>query len=230
MWILLVWIISAICYVPLYISYQGVEVPSILLDLKYFFVLIPLIFTLFFLLRNKGIKKWLMEMFELSVRVGALVFTLIIAVVGIFFTNILTVQEWELQTLLVGMVYLFFMALIEEVVWRGYRLRSVAQNKKEVVAILFVSLEWAVWHIPMWAMRNLIGIGEIVFWILYTVIVGCVLGKSYIRYRNILVPVLLHTIFNVFFLMPVHINLLVVLSIWIAIILFERIEEKLKIN
>ena len=122
------------------------------------------------------------------------------------------------------------MALIEEVVWRGYRLRSVAQNKKEVVAILFVSLEWAVWHIPMWAMRNLIGIGENAFWILYTVIVGCVLGKSFMRYRNILVPVLLHTIFNVFFLMPVHINLLVVLSIWIAIILFERIEEKLKNN
>ena len=108
------------------------------------------------------------------------------------------------------------MALIEEVVWRGYRLRIVAKNKKEMVAILFVSLEWAVWHIPMWTMRNLIGIGEIAFWILYTVIVGCVLGKSFMRYRNILVPIFLHTI-----LMPVHINMLVVLSILVAMIIFE---------
>ena len=113
------------------------------------------------------------------------------------------------------------MASIEEVVWRGYRLRIVAKNKKEMVAILFVSLEWAVWHIPMWTMRNLIGIGEIAFWILYTVIVGCVLGKSFMRYRNILVPIFLHTIFNVFFLMPVHINMLVVLSILVAMIIFE---------
>ena len=89
------------------------------------------------------------------------------------------------------------MALIEEVVWRGYRLRIVAKNKKEMVAILFVSLEWAVWHIPMWTMRNLIGIGEIAFWILYTVIVGCVLGKSFMRYRNILVPIFLHDVFDV---------------------------------
>ena len=82
-------------------------------------------------------------------------------------------------------------------------------------------IEEVVWHIPMWTMRNLIGIGEIAFWILYTVIVGCVLGKSFMRYRNILVPIFLHTIFNVFFLMPVHINMLVVLSILVAMIIFE---------
>ncbi len=228
MWILLVWIVSTICYVPLYISQQGMAVPSIILNIKYFFVLVPFFLTLVFLLRNRAIKKWLIGMFELNIQVGALAFCLIIAVVGILFTNILTVQDWELHTLLVRMVYLFFMALIEEVVWRGYRLRMVIQNKKEVEAILFVSLEWAVWHLPMWIMRNLIGIGEIFFWILYTVIVGCVLGKIFLRYRNILVSILLHTIFNVFFLMPIHINMFVVLSILVAIIVFERIEGRLK--
>lgn len=228
MWILLVWIISTICYVPLYISQQGMAVSSIILNIKYFFVLVPFFLTLVFLLRNRVIKEWLIGMFELNIQVEALAFCPIIAVVGILFTNILTVQDWELHTLLVRMVYLFFMALIEEVVWRGYRLRMVIQNKKEVEAILFVSLEWAVWHLPMWTMRNLIGIGEIFFWILYTVIVGCVLGKIFLRYRNILVPILLHTIFNVFFLMPIHINMFVVLSILVAIIVFERIEGKLK--
>lgn len=228
MWTLLVWIISTICYVPLFITHQGMEVPSMILNLKYFFVLVPIFLTLVFLLRNKGLKKWLIGMFEINVQVGALLFCLIIAVTGVLFTNILTMQEWELQTLLVGIAYLFLMALLEEVAWRGYRLRIVATNKKEMVAILLVSLEWAVWHIPMWMLRNLIGIGEIIYWILYTVIVGCILGKAFMRYRNILVPILLHTIFNVFFLMPIHINMFVVLSILVANILFEKIEGRLK--
>lgn len=228
MWTLLVWIISTICYVPLFISHQGMEVPSMILNLKYFFVLVPIFLTLVFLLRNKGLKKWLIGMFEINVQVGALLFCLIIAVTGVLFTNILTMQEWELQTLLVGIAYLFLMALLEEVAWRGYRLRIVATNKKEMVAILLVSLEWAVWHIPMWMLRNLIGIGEIIYWILYTVIVGCILGKAFMRYRNILVPILLHTIFNVFFLMPIHINMFVVLSILVVNILFEKIEGRLK--
>lgn len=229
MWMLLVWIISTICYVPLFISHQGMAVPSMIINLRYAFVFVPLFLTLVFLLRNKGIKKWLIEMFELRVQVGALVCCLIIGVTGILFTNMLTMQEWKLQTLLVGMAYLFLMALIEEVAWRGYRLRIVAKKTKtEMVAILFVSLEWAVWHIPMWMIRNFIGIGEIIYWIIYTVIVGGILGKAFMRYRNILVPILLHTIFNVFFLMPIHINVFVVLGILVANILFEKIERLLK--
>ena len=80
----------------------------------------------------------------------------------------------------------------------------------------------------MWMIRNFIGIGEIIYWIIYTVIVGCILGKAIMRYRNILVPILLHTIFNVFFLMPIHINVFVVLGILVANILFEKIERRLK--
>jgi len=203
-------------------------VPSMILNLKYFFVLIPIFLTLVFLLRSKGLKKWLIGMFEIKVQIGALLFCLIIAVTGILFTNILTMQEWKIQTLLVGIAYLFLMALLEEVAWRGYRLRIVATNKKEMVAILLVSLEWSVWHIPMWMIRNFIGIGEIIYWILYTVIVGCVLGKAFMRYRDILVPILLHTIFNVFFLMPIHINMFVVLGILVANILFEKMERQFK--
>ena len=93
MWMLLVWIISTICYVPLFISHQGMAVPSMIINLKYTFVFVPLFPTLIFLLRNKGIKKWLIEMFELRVQVEALVCCLIIGVTGILFTNMLTMQE-----------------------------------------------------------------------------------------------------------------------------------------
>lgn len=226
MWTILVWTISAICYVPLFIYRQGIAVPSVMLNLKYFFVLVPLFFTFGFLFRKKGIKKWITGMFECNMQSGALIFCLMIAVAGILFTNLLTMQEWKLQTSAAGIAYLFLMALIEEAVWRGYRLTTVAKSKKEMSAIGLVSLQWAVWHIPMWTVRNAIGIEELAFWILYTVIVGSILGKAYIRYRNILVPVILHTIFNVFFLMPIPINLVVVLSILIATTCFEKAKKQ----
>jgi len=226
MWTVLVWIFSAICYFPLYFSHQGMDVPVVALNLKYFFVLMPLLITIIYLLRNGGIKKWIKEMFELRFQAEAFVFCLIVAVVGAFFSNMLAVQEWEPQTILAGAAYLFCMAFIEEVVWRGYRLKAIMQDKKEGTAIVLVSIEWAIWHIPMWAIRNFIGIGEITFWILYTAIVGYLLGKSFIRYRNILAPVLLHTIFNVCFLTPISINLILVSSLWIASVLFERAKEK----
>lgn len=226
MWTFLVWIFSAICYVPLYLCHQQVEVPDTLLNLKYLFILVPLLFTLVFLLINKSLRKWIKDLFENRFRIEAFGLCLVVAVVGITFSNILAVQEWDLPTILVGMVYFFCMAFIEEIVWRGYRLKKLMQVKKETVAILFVSIEWAIWHIPMWTMRNMIGIEEIVFWILYTVIVGVILGRLFLRYRNVLVPVLMHTILNACFLMPIHLNIIILVGILILYIIFEKINEK----
>lgn len=228
MWTLLVWAFSAICYCPMYFSHQGADVPAMALNLKYLFILMPLFFTFLFLLRSKGVKKWAKGMFEFRFQPEAFTLCLIAAVVGVSLSTILTKQEWKPQSMLVGAAYLFCMAWIEETAWRGYRLKAVMRDRKDATAILLVSAEWAIWHIPMWVIRNGIGMGEIVFWILYTVTVGCILGKSFARYRNILVPVLLHTIFNVCFLMPIRINLVVVLSIWIAFVLFERVKDKQK--
>lgn len=225
MWTLLVWIFSAICYCPLYFSQQGADVPAMALDLKYLFILMPLFFTFLFLLRSKGVRKWAKGMFEFRFQPEAFALCLIAAVVGVFLSSILAKQEWKPQSMLAGAAYLFCMAWIEEAAWRGYRLKAAMEDRKDATAILLVSAEWAIWHIPMWVIRNGIGMGEIVLWILYTVTVGCILGKSFVRYRNILVPVLLHTIFNVCFLMPIRINLVVVLSIGIAFDLFERVTD-----
>lgn len=228
MWTLLVWAFSAICYCPLYFSHQGADVPAMALKLKYLFILMPLFFTFLFLFRSKGVRKWVKGMFEFHVQPEAFALCLIAAAVGVFLSSIAAKQEWKPQTMLAGAAYLFCMAWIEEVAWRGYRLKAAMQDRKDATAVFLVSAEWAIWHIPMWVIRNGIGMEEIVFWILYTVTVGCILGESFVRYRNILVPVLLHTVFNVCFLMPVRINLMAALSIWIAFILFQRVKDKQK--
>lgn len=59
---------------------------------------------------------------------------------------------------------------------------------------------------------------------MYTVLVGNILGKCMTRYKNILIPIILHTIFNVCFLMQIKIGVIVVLFLWVTVLIFEKIK------
>lgn len=63
MWILFVWIVSAICYLPLYFDTSGYAMPNILLQMKYLFVIVPIISALICVRRKVSIKKWLRGLF-----------------------------------------------------------------------------------------------------------------------------------------------------------------------
>ena len=225
MWILFVWIISTICYLPLYCEQSGYAVPNVLLQIKYFFVVIPIIAALVCIKRKGNIKNWLHGLFAQKTGVEPFALCGVIAFCGVLCTNILGRETINGISLVFSIIYLFYMAALEEIAWRGFWLESLLQKKTEKTAILIVSLEWAVWHIPMWMIRNSLGMDEIVFWFIYTVLVGCILGKCMIRYRNILVPMILHTVFNVCFLMPVKMGVIVVLFIWAAVYIFYKRTE-----
>lgn len=51
----------------------------------------------------------------------------------------------------------------------------------------------------MWVIRNSQGLIEVCVWIVYTVLVGIILGKCMTQYKNILAIAVLHTTFNVSF-------------------------------
>lgn len=57
MWIILVWIISTLCYMPLYFDKLGYEVPNTLIQMKYLFVVVPAIFSLICVKRKTSIKN-----------------------------------------------------------------------------------------------------------------------------------------------------------------------------
>lgn len=217
LWIILVWIISALCYLPLYFEQLGYAVPNALLQMKFLFVIVPILFALVFVSRKTSIKKWIKGLFAQKVYMEPLILCGIIASCGIFCTSILEKKAWDGVALLFNTLYLFCMATLEEIAWRGFRLESILQKKTERIAIMTVSFEWTVWHIPMWMIRNAIGISEIAFWLMYTILVGNIIGKCMMRYKNILVPIILHTIFNVCFLMSIKAGVIVVLCIWIGV-------------
>lgn len=224
--IIFVWIISAMCYIPLYFEQLGYAVPNLLLQMKYLFVAVPIIIALICVKRETDIKKWFSGLFAQKIGIEPLVLCGVIGFCGILCTSILNKQAWDGISSLFSILYLFCMATLEEIAWRGLYLESTLQKRTERIAVLIVSLEWAVWHIPMWAIRNSLSVKEIAFWLIYTVLVGSILCKSMIRYKNILVPIILHTIFNVCFLIPIKINVVVVLCVWIGDFIFEKIKGK----
>ncbi len=226
MWIILVWIISASCYLPLHFERLGYAVPNVLIQAKYLFVIVPIVYSLICVNKKVNIKNWMRGLFVPKVEFEALILCSLIAFFGISCTSILNKEAWSEISLPFNILYLFCMATLEEIAWRGFRLEYILCKKTKGVAIFIVSLEWALWHIPMWVIRNSIGLNEIVFWLMYTVLIGSILGKCMVQYKNIIVPIILHTIFNVCFLMPIKISVIFVLCIWIGVLLFGKAKRK----
>lgn len=220
MWVVLVWIVSTICYLPLLFDSLGFAVPSILQQTKYLFVAVPMVFSFICVKRHTSIKSWLGTLFARKIRVEPWVLCGVIALSGIVCTSIFNKKAWGEQSLLFSALYLFLMATLEEVAWRGFRLESLLKKK---YPILIVSLEWAIWHVPMWTIRNSIGLNDILFWLVYTALIGNILGRCMLRYKNIVVPIVLHTIFNLCFLLPIKANALIAFCLSIGVLIFERI-------
>lgn len=227
MWIILVWILSTLCYLPLHFEKIGYSVPNALIQVKYLFVLVPILLSLLCVSTKTSINKWLHSLFVTKIENKAFIVCGVIAFCGIICTSIINVKEWKEMSSLFGICYLFFMAMLEEIAWRGFFLESIRQKKTEGIAVLIVSIEWAIWHIPMWLIRNSLDINEVFLWLVYTVLIGNILGSCMIRYKNILVPIILHTIFNVCFLMPITKSILIVLSIFIGSTILKNSKSKI---
>lgn len=86
----------------------------------------------------------------------------------------------------------------------------MAAKGKEIRASLFVGLVWAIWHIPMWSIRNSLSFWEIVPLFLWTLLLSLVLGMFYGAFENLFSVALLHMVFNVCFLAPAWYNSIVI--------------------
>lgn len=225
MWIILVWVISTLCYLPMYFAGVGYIVPNTLIQMKYLFVVIPLFISLVCVKKEgRHIKKWFCNMLMQKAEIEAFALCSVIALCGISCTRILGKEAWNLETILFNTLYLFLMATLEEIAWRGYRLDSLLK-KTSKLAILVVSFEWAIWHIPMWMIRNSLRGNEIPFWLVYTLCVGVILGKCMTWYKNILVPIILHTIFNICFLIPIEKNVIIVACVLLGMLVYNKLKR-----
>lgn len=103
-------------------------------------------------------------------------------------------------------VYLFATALAEEMAWRGFLLRRMAAGGKKTLSAGITGMIWAVWHIPMWTIRNALGLEEVIPLLIWAVLLSLILGAVWFSFGNLLSVSLLHMIFNICFLAPAKYN------------------------
>ena len=62
LWVSAVYILSFICYVPALLEQNGIIIPYIVLYLKYLYVCIPAIVTIFLLISEQNVKVYFSQM------------------------------------------------------------------------------------------------------------------------------------------------------------------------
>ncbi len=217
------WLFSALCYLPLYLVQQGIAIPHSIVNVKYLFVAMPLLISLLMLLSEKiSIRKWLKNLFSNRIKPGTWLLCTLTALCCIFCTYFFGEETLNIPSLALNLIYLLFMAALEELAWRGYLLNDMPKKKSKFTALLWVSLGWAMWHIPMWTVRNSIPATELPYWLIYTVSVGLILGIHMIRSENIIIPVIVHTIFNTALLTSVRVGIPAALFVFICTVFYYK--------
>ena len=91
-----------------------------------------------------------------------------------------------------------FVGITEEMVFRGWLLNAmVGKNKKnQWKAILLNSLMFVAIHIPRWTMQGILGDAFLHFGFVYIIILSIIFSITFLKSRNILIPVALHMIWD----------------------------------
>ncbi|MCX4347569.1 MAG: type II CAAX endopeptidase family protein [Lachnospiraceae bacterium] len=235
LWISVVYVLSFICYVPTLLEQNGFIVPNILLYLKYLYVCIPAIVTIFLLICEQKVRVYFAQMLSGKIAIKYILVWAICIAVGILSSycysfiagiNIFKNTYLTVTSLIMSSVYLLITALVEEIAWRGFLLERLPFQKK-INSVIFVGVVWAVWHMPMWIIRNSLGIEQIICLCVWTLLVSVVLGITYCRCRNIMLIAVLHATFNICYLAPMQYNIVVLaILIFVSILLYKKLEKK----
>lgn len=217
-WTILVWGISFVCYLPTVLEKSGIDVPKAFVAAKYLFVIVPLVVSAVFAVCHGGLKKWFAGLFAEKIRPKPVLFCAAIGAVGLGFSFVYSLAASErglfadafpsVLSVIAGCVYLFVTALAEESAWRAFLLNNLSSERGELFALIYTSMAWAVWHIPMWTIRNSLGVGETALYFSWTILISFAIGKFYLTNKNLITTALVHMLFNVCFIAPVQYNVI----------------------
>ncbi len=230
LWVFLVWFFSFLCYTPMLLDQLGAPVPAALFSLKYGFLLVPALVTLLFSAGKPGGLARFARGFRRITRKEA-VFCGCAALAGISFTSLCSLVKQidffgsaysSLLSMAGSCVYLFVTALLEEFAWRGWLFQHILAVGGRPAALFFTGAAWAVWHLPMWLIRNSLGLREVAPLFLWAMLLSVVLGLFYEAFGNLISAALLHMLFNTCFLAPTaYQNILVLFGI-VLFLSFEK--------
>ncbi len=235
LWVSAVYVLSFICYVPTLLEQNGIIIPNILLYVKYLYVCIPSIAAVFLLICEQNVKVYFSQMFSGKITIKYILIWGICMVAGIFDsycysfivkTDVFKNAYSTVISLLTSCIYLLITAFVEEIAWRGFLLER-SPFKKKIISVIFVGAVWAVWHIPMWIIRNSLGMEQIVCLCIWTLLVSVVLGITYYQCRNTLLIAIMHATFNLCYLAPIQYNIVALaIMIFVGTLLYKKSDKK----
>ena len=218
LWVSAVYIISFICYLPTLLEQKGIIIPSGLLYLKYLYVCIPAMSAVFLLICERNVKAYFTRMFSGRITIKYILIEVICIAVGIFAAYC---YSFIVKADVFSCIYLLITALVEEIAWRGFLLERLPYKK--IKSVLFCGAVWAVWHLPMWIIRNSSSMEQIVCLCIWTLLVSVALGIIYYQCRNILLTAIMHAAFNICYAAPIQYNIvLLAVVIFISILLYKK--------
>ena len=156
----------------------------------------------FLLIRHYHGDMWigLREMFITKPKwfKGALIFPLVMLIPliqALIFAGEVTIRPDFVPIRLIGVV--IFVGITEEIVFRGFLLNTFLKRMKTWQAIAVDAILFYLIHIPIWLYQD----NDFMFFLTaipIVLVLSVFFAYSFIRTRNILVPIVLHMIWNLF--------------------------------
>lgn len=154
------------------------------------------------------IKRQFSEKLKISVVFCAVLLQGAILLGGLLFTS--AVQNVPIRSLLttswITLLLMFGNNLVrgslgEELGWRGFVLNELQKKFSPLKSAVIVGILWGFWHAPLWLLSGYAGaqlIQYIICFMVAIVSVSIIITLFYNWNRNLLVPVIIHQLFNFF--------------------------------
>lgn len=136
----------------------------------------------------------------------------------------ISLLDFSFPTIIPGLFFVLMQGPTgEETGWRGYLLPEVIKKHGVAKGCLWVSLVWSFWHAPVWFLgteySGIVLVKYIAAFVVSIASLGFIMGIFYYHCRNLLIPIWMHFIFNVF-LGLIFAGSLVDLLVWVAAFYF----------
>lgn len=235
-WIIIVLVLSTLCYIPMLLDRLDVPVISILLNTRYLFVLIPLLVSIAYTVKEHNTFRWISGLFSSKNISHGIMICMVFIVVGISSSlgynlfvsedNLFRENYSGIVSVVIGFVYLFIMAMFEETAWRGFLLNRLSAKEAKLQYVLITGMIWGIWHIPMWSIRNMLNVNEIVTYFIWSMLLALILGTIFYKIHNVVILAILHTVFNMCYLAPAIWNNLVIAIVILLVVCIQKSSKK----
>lgn len=178
--------------------------------------------VMFFLLYKKlhqklSIKEFLKQQFCSKIKIHLLVTVIVLQILVLFATvfSYSIMKNVSISTLfsstISALVICFFDQIVrgpigEELGWRGYALNELQRKHSPLFSAIILGFVWGFWHTPLWFLTSgysgLPLIQYILFFLLGILSLSVIMAAFYNMNKNLLIPMIIHFLFNFLLQIP----------------------------